>query len=184
MAPDPDVIGFVLMSVTDTGGGIAPEEFAGCYDPFGLNAGQAPRRFRLGVGLALVRAVAETLGGEIDVSSNPTGGSRIGLRIPVWGSRAARITEAQVELAGPGDLSDDAWVCRACGEKEIATFGEDQLWHTLSPGESLAISEDPPAACTRLGRVGELRQAGALLSVLQPRLRLHEVAPDEIREAA
>jgi signal transduction histidine kinase len=184
IAPDPDVVGFVLMSVSDMGPGIAPEEFAGCLDPFGIKADEAERSFRLGVGLALVQTIAKALGGEIDVADGPRGGSVIGVRIPVWESRAARISEVQVELASLDELPESAWLCRACGDQELTALEDRPAWRTLSPGEILTISEDPPAAGTALGRVSEFRQAESLLNALQPHLRLREVARDCCREVA
>jgi signal transduction histidine kinase len=174
IGPDPEVVGFVQISVCDTGGGLGPEEFACTYDPFGAAASEKLRRPHLGIGLALVRAIIDALGGETDVSIDPGRGSVITVRVPIWESRAARITEAQADLAAPRDLPETAWLCRHCGEGEIAGMGDIPIWRTLSPGEILTISKNPPDGGTRLGRVGEFRQMGSLLQALQPCLRLQE----------
>lgn len=174
-ARDREIGGYVLLTVSETESGAAVDEFRGCLEPFSSAVDGNPVRFRLGVGLTLVRAVAQALGGEMILSLRADRGSTIGIRIPIWNSRAARVCEAQALLTAHGELPASAWVCRACGPNEIAAAGEMSAWQTISPGEILAISENPPDGATRLGRVRDFRQAGSLESALQPLLQWQKI---------
>jgi signal transduction histidine kinase len=70
------------MIITDSGAGIPPAELAHIFDRFrsGVGPGDGPRT---GLGLALVRAVAEAHGGEALVRSAPGQGSEFELVLPV-----------------------------------------------------------------------------------------------------
>ncbi len=73
--PDPDV---VLVSVADTGPGIDPDEVERLFGRFeqGRDSGTA------GLGLTIVRGVAQAHAGEVVVRSTPGEGSTFTLRIP------------------------------------------------------------------------------------------------------
>ncbi len=70
-----------LLTVADTGIGIAPEEMPRIWDR--LYRGDKSRSERgLGLGLSLVKAIVEAHGGTVAVSSSPGTGSRFELRLP------------------------------------------------------------------------------------------------------
>ena len=70
-----------VIAVTDDGPGVPPEDRARIWDR--LYRGDKSRSERgLGLGLSVVRAVAEAHGGEATVESGPGGGSRFSLRLP------------------------------------------------------------------------------------------------------
>ncbi len=74
--------GEVAFWVSDTGPGIAPNEQAAIFERF-ARGGDGPRRTEgAGLGLAIVRAVAEAHGGRVTLVSRPGAGSRFAVVIP------------------------------------------------------------------------------------------------------
>jgi len=76
--------GAVLVSVRDTGRGIAAEKLASIFEPFV----QVDRRFKreqegIGLGLAISRELARAMGGDLTVESAEGKGSTFELRLPV-----------------------------------------------------------------------------------------------------
>jgi len=81
--------GRLALSVEDEGIGIPREEQARIFEKF-YRAGRSDTQGRRGsgVGLALVRHVAEAHGGQVTVESRPGAGSRFTLWLPVAGPRS------------------------------------------------------------------------------------------------
>jgi signal transduction histidine kinase len=79
--------GRLVVTVSDRGLGIAPEEQAKIFEKF-YRVGRTDTQGRRGsgVGLALVRHVAEAHGGDVAVESKPGAGSRFALRLPLGGA--------------------------------------------------------------------------------------------------
>jgi signal transduction histidine kinase len=80
-APD-DGSHLVHVVVQDTGRGIAPDELAHIFDRFATGAQPVAGRRGTGLGLSLVRAVAEGHGGEVRATSVPGLGSKFELILP------------------------------------------------------------------------------------------------------
>jgi signal transduction histidine kinase len=86
----------VVLAVADSGTGISPEALDRIFDRF---ARADPARGRdgggVGLGLSVVKAVAEAHGGSVDVRSALGKGSTFALRLPLAGTRRppARATE-------------------------------------------------------------------------------------------
>ena len=79
----------VLITVRDTGTGIAPEDLRRIFEPFYTTKGRGKGT---GLGLAICRELAKALGGTIAVQSTPGQGSAFSLRLP---------RHAQAEPASP-----------------------------------------------------------------------------------
>jgi thiol-disulfide isomerase/thioredoxin/two-component sensor histidine kinase len=103
---EPGTVGLV---VEDSGDGIAPADLEHVFKRFWTGpAGSGPRG--TGLGLTLVRAVAAGHGGEVQVSSEPGGGSRFELVLPVmalphqdrWPPQRPRLNREQPELPRDG----------------------------------------------------------------------------------
>jgi two-component system sensor histidine kinase SenX3 len=79
--------GWLILAVSDRGLGIAPEEQPKIFEKF-YRVGRSDTQGRRGsgVGLALVRHIAEAHGGTIAVESVPGEGSRFSLRLPLGGA--------------------------------------------------------------------------------------------------
>jgi len=76
--------GALALSVADEGIGIPPAEHARIFEKFyRVGRSETQGRRGSGVGLALVRHVAEAHGGRVTVESRPGAGSRFTLRLPV-----------------------------------------------------------------------------------------------------
>jgi signal transduction histidine kinase len=84
----------LLVSVRDEGLGIDPADLPRIFDRFYRGRRTASQAIPgTGLGLALVKAVAEGHGGTVEVESAPGGGSEFRLRIP--------IREEETYVAGP-----------------------------------------------------------------------------------
>jgi signal transduction histidine kinase len=81
-APD-DGSGLVRVIVQDTGTGIAAEELAHIFDRFATGLQPVAGRRGTGLGLSLVRAVAQGHGGEVTAASVPGLGSKFELVLPI-----------------------------------------------------------------------------------------------------
>jgi signal transduction histidine kinase/CheY-like chemotaxis protein len=82
-----------VIVVTDTGVGIAAEDFERIFEEFSQVGDLKAREAGTGLGLALSRRLVEAHGGTISVSSEPGRGSRFEVRLP--GARSAIPVSAQ-----------------------------------------------------------------------------------------
>ncbi|MBI2169153.1 MAG: HAMP domain-containing histidine kinase [Actinobacteria bacterium] len=73
-----------ILEVTDDGPGVVPAERERIFDRFyRSNAQEGGRARGLGIGLALVRALAESMGGSTGIDDAPQGGARFWVRLPL-----------------------------------------------------------------------------------------------------
>lgn len=75
--------GRLVISVTDTGIGIAPEHQEMIFDEFARVRSNSSGRPGSGLGLAIVRRILEAHGGDISVNSVPGQGSTFKIRLPL-----------------------------------------------------------------------------------------------------
>ncbi|UUX95051.1 CheR family methyltransferase [Aquabacterium sp. J223] len=85
-----------VLSVQDTGRGIAPQALSHVFDMFRqADAGPARRQGGLGIGLALVKSLAEAQGGLVEVQSAGLDlGSTFTVRLPLRAEGARAVPEA------------------------------------------------------------------------------------------
>jgi signal transduction histidine kinase len=83
--------GFVELGVRDTGPGIPPSELDRVWQPF-----YTTRRGGLGLGLALVKSVAESHGGGAELESRPGAGTTVRVWFPTPSREASLVSR-------PGD---------------------------------------------------------------------------------
>jgi len=72
--------GAVMVSVRDTGSGIAADELDKVFNPF-----QTSKKEGLGLGLAICRSLIENCGGKIWAEQNGDGGAEFNFTLPAWG---------------------------------------------------------------------------------------------------
>jgi CheY-like chemotaxis protein len=111
------------IEVRDTGIGIPPEQLDRIYDEFHQVGNQARDRHQgLGLGLAIVRRIADLLGHRIETRSRPGEGSTFGIDLPLGAEEPARPPDR--EDACPGQdgqgrlavvVDDDAMVLDSLG---------------------------------------------------------------------
>ena len=74
----------VSIAVADSGDGFAPEFLGRAFDPFSRSdAARTGADGGAGLGLTIVRAVAEAHGGSVQARNGPAGGAIVTLRLPV-----------------------------------------------------------------------------------------------------
>lgn len=79
----------LVLSVRDTGCGIAPEQHEAIFDAFEQVGAPPAGASGIGLGLAIVRQLVEVLGGEIGVTSALGAGATFEVRLPLAPSAAA-----------------------------------------------------------------------------------------------
>ena len=82
----------LLVSVTDTGIGVAPEDQERIFESFQQGGRGAPKEEGTGLGLTLSRRIVELFGGRIWLASAVGSGSTFGFAIPVAAGPAGRAT--------------------------------------------------------------------------------------------
>ena len=74
----------LIISVSDTGCGIAPEKLAHIFEPFKQADGSSTRRHGgIGLGLTIVRQHIELMDGTVEIQSDPGRGTRATASIPM-----------------------------------------------------------------------------------------------------
>ena len=120
----------VVLTVTDTGVGIAPEEQAQIFQRFhrAANGGHHPGA---GIGLSLVAEMTAAHGGSVEVDSEPGVGSQFVVRLPRYdGSPEA------AELADSAAEEESLSACAAC-EKRYS-FAQSSSAGSGFPGMALS----------------------------------------------
>ncbi|WP_333610590.1 HAMP domain-containing sensor histidine kinase [Brevundimonas bullata] len=84
------------LNVADTGVGVSPEDLARLGRPFEQAGGAEQRAQGTGLGLSLVRALAELHQGAMAIESTPGEGTAVTVRLPVVVARPAMEGEAEV----------------------------------------------------------------------------------------
>jgi signal transduction histidine kinase len=89
----------VLITVSDTGHGIAPDDLRRIFEPFYTTKGRGKGT---GLGLAICRQLTAALGGSISVESQPGHGSSFFVRLPRHGAPAGSGAEPRLRVAASG----------------------------------------------------------------------------------
>lgn len=75
--------GYCLVSISDTGIGMRPEELPNLFQPFHqLDSGLTRKHEGTGLGLSICKKIIDMMGGAIEVESQPGQGSTFTVRIP------------------------------------------------------------------------------------------------------
>ena len=82
--------GAAELQVDDRGPGVPPEQRERIFEPFYRLPGASEREGGVGLGLALVRSIAQRHGGSVTCDHRPGGGARFTLRLPVEADTATK----------------------------------------------------------------------------------------------
>src|SRR5262249_32113225 len=90
----------LVMTVEDTGVGIAPEDLARVGDPFFQARGSYARPYDgTGLGLSIVKGLVALHGGDIDIHSRVGEGTRITVRLPLDCEAARREAKRNTQVS-------------------------------------------------------------------------------------
>ncbi|MEO5904207.1 MAG: ATP-binding protein [Gemmatimonadaceae bacterium] len=96
--------GYVFVSVTDNGVGIAEEKLAGIFEPFvQADAGTTRSKEGSGLGLTISRRLARLMGGDITVTSRIGEGSTFTLWMPAEDQKIYEATNEAASTKGEAD---------------------------------------------------------------------------------
>ncbi len=94
----PDSAGRFVLSVADTGIGIAPEDMEAALSAFGQVDSSLSRKYEgSGLGLPLTKALVELHGGEFEIESEPGRGTTVTITFQADRSRRAHVREPAAE---------------------------------------------------------------------------------------
>jgi signal transduction histidine kinase len=97
--------GMAVIGVADTGAGVAPEDLGRIFDRFARSdPGRSREGGGMGLGLAIVRTVAEAHGGSVTVRSDLGSGTLFDLALPL--ARSGPATTSALAALGRGTVSD------------------------------------------------------------------------------
>ncbi len=93
--------GSVRVCVADEGPGIAPEQRQHLFEPFNRLGQQAHGIEGTGIGLVIVKALCEAMGGQVEVLSPPGGGTSVQVSLPGAAAAAAPSSVEPAPRGGP-----------------------------------------------------------------------------------
>ncbi len=150
--------GWLELVVEDQGQGLSEDDLATIFEPF-VREGDDQTAPGLGLGLALVRQLAELHGGGISASSKGRGeGSRFVLRLPRFGLQTeASATTRESETAEPTDyrsvlvIDDNHDATEMLSELLVAQDFEVHVAHSFTDGWEALVSVEPDVALVDIG---------------------------------
>jgi CheY-like chemotaxis protein len=101
----PDVNGFAVISVRDTGRGMTRDQLDRLYEPFDRLGIDQTSIEGTGIGLAISRRLVELMGGSIDVSSEPGVGSEFRVHLPLAAAVESPMTRTQITSTMPPPIN-------------------------------------------------------------------------------
>ncbi len=142
----------VLFSVQDTGMGISEKNLPFVFDRFWQADGSSKRKFQgVGIGLALVKELAEVQGGKVSVASQEGKGTTFTVRLPYLKADAAAQPKSEdapeAAVSAPaqqpaGTVSSDEWLSSLYRRAELFP-SITPLHETLRPVETSANGARP-----------------------------------------
>jgi len=144
--------GWLLIQVRDTGMGIAPEQLPHVFNRFWQADTSSQRKFQgMGIGLALVKELAEAQGGSVSVDSQVGEGTVMSVRLPLEMAIDAEPAESP-EKTEPAPAGGQEWIGELYRRAELFP-AIAPLQSTLRPIETeirrgskpkLLIADDEP----------------------------------------
>lgn len=97
---DPSNQTHFLLTIADTGPGIAPENISILFDPFQRLGAESSTIEGSGLGLTIVKQLVEAMQGRIEVKSELGKGTEFILRFPISNERPADLSTSKIEEEG------------------------------------------------------------------------------------
>ncbi len=121
------------LEVEDTGQGLSREDIGRLFQPFGqVDVSTKRTHGGAGLGLALCKRLANLMGGDISVQSEPGKGSRFRLDLPVQPPVSTHATSE--EAAAGGDWNSSGG--------DVAVIDENEMQRTLTHLQNLIADDD------------------------------------------
>jgi PAS domain S-box-containing protein len=132
---------YVVISVSDTGTGMAPEVAARAFDPFFTTKGADGT----GLGLSMVHGFVKQSGGHTRLYSEPGRGTRIDIYLPRAGATGKQMREATAPIAARGGsetilVVEDDDALRRIALKRLQALGYRTI-AASGPAEALRVIE-------------------------------------------
>jgi signal transduction histidine kinase len=112
-----------ILSVSDTGMGISEKNLQHVFDRFWQADGSAKRKFQgMGIGLALVKELAQIQGGTVEVKSQEGKGTTFSVRLPYQAAEPGETPEAGARPAAPatgGTVTSEEWLANLYRRAEL-----------------------------------------------------------------
>jgi len=105
--------GSVQLSLQDTGSGMSPEQLARLYQPFERLGRETSSVAGTGLGLIITRSLVESMGGQMDIISQPGAGTRVSVTLPGAGALTPpdEVTErCETPAAGNPEGRSPDWI--------------------------------------------------------------------------
>lgn len=150
----------VRVWVRDTGTGIRPDALTHVLEPFFTSRADNGAE---GIGLALVAALIEGMGGQVEVASKLGEGTTVTVEVPVAQPAAAA---EQLRLEGVYLVADDDAEIRTRIGRMLKSFGADALEVDSGTAARARFASEPS------------RFAGAVLDVVMPGTPVGDVVAD------
>jgi hypothetical protein len=106
--------GDVVLSVRDTGRGLTAAQMASLFEPFNRFGAESEGIEGTGIGLTIVKALVEGMGGTIAVASTPGAGTVFDVTLPA--AQAASQVDAPAAAPEPAVAPVDALRCERAGQ--------------------------------------------------------------------
>lgn len=144
------------LSISDTGIGIEPDQLDEIFREFHQVSAPGSTKEGFGLGLAIVRRLADLLGHAIEVESAPGDGSIFSLRVPVVGDGVDAHSGERSSAAGTADLASGLVVLI---EDDVSVTG---AWRMLLQAEGYRV-ETAESATDAAALIRQLEVAPDLL---------------------
>lgn len=139
--------------VDDTGPGVPPEARERIFEEFGhVDASDAARFDGAGLGLAVVRKLAEAMDGKVCVTDRPGGGARFRFEAVFPAAPGAKERPAPLKGVAVRVVSPDPLVAEAARQQVEASGGEVLVDAPVSLVDHAAAEAGALAACPTAGR--------------------------------
>ena len=157
-------------SIADTGIGIAEKDMARLFEPFTQVDSSSTRRYGgSGLGLSIVRRLAELMHGTAGGTSTPGRGSRFWFRIRVGRLKRDDARSPEEATAGPATRGLPS-AGRGAGVEDIRDERESASMPTRAPDPITQASGGGAGAVMEPGVVVDRERVSQLLAELQPML--------------